>query len=142
MISQDQISQLKEYFARRPVDAVYLFGSQASGKATKLSDYDFGILFRQEINVQERFDERCRITGDLCGIMKAERVDTVDLQEAPIALRYAAVSPRKEVYVADNDRKVLFEADVLSRYFDYAYFIKQNTQYSLNSISQMKYGRN
>lgn len=142
MISQDQLIQLKDYFTDRPVDAVYLFGSQAMGKATKLSDYDFGLLFRQGIDASERFDERCRIIADLCGIVKAERVDTVDLQEAPIALQYSVISPRKEVYVADNDRKVLFEADVLSRYFDYAYFIKQNTQYSLNSISQMKYGRN
>lgn len=138
MINQNQLNQLKKYFAKEPVDAVYLFGSQASGRATKLSDYDIGVLFKSRVDQSKRFDLKLKIISELCGVLKAERVDVVDLEEAPIALQYSAIFPRKEIYVSDNDRKVLFEADILSRYFDYAYFIQQNTQYSLNSISKMR----
>jgi len=56
MITQGQLNQLKEYFSHQPVDVVYLFGSQATKKATKLSDYDIGVLFREGIDSSKRFD--------------------------------------------------------------------------------------
>lgn len=137
MINEEKMKKLREYFSTQPVDVVYLFGSQATGKATKLSDYDIGVLFKTEIDQSKRFDLRLEIISRVCGILKVERVDVVDLVQAPIPLRYSAISPRKEIFTADNSKRALFEAETLSKYFDYAYFIKQNTQYSLNSISQM-----
>lgn len=137
MIDKEKMKKLREYFSTQPVDVVYLFGSQATGKATKLSDYDIGVLFKTEIDQSKRFDLRLEMISKVCGILKVERVDVVDLIQTPIPLRYSAISPRKEIFTADNSKRALFEAETLSKYFDYAYFIKQNTQYSLNSISKM-----
>lgn len=137
MINEEKMKKLREYFSTQPVDVVYLFGSQATGKATKLSDYDIGVLFKTGIDQSKRFDLRLEMISRVCGILGVERADVVDLIQAPISLQYSAISPRKEIFTADNSKRALFEAETLSKYFDYAYFIKQNTQYSLNSISQM-----
>lgn len=137
MINQQKIKQLTDYFTTQPVDVVYLFGSQATGKATNLSDYDIGILFKSGINQSKRFDLKLEIISRLSGFLKGERVDVVDLEQAPLTLRYSAILPKKEIFTLNNSRRVLFEAETLSKFFDYEYFIKQNTKYSLKSISRM-----
>jgi len=137
MITKAKMNQLKKYFSKKPVDAVYLFGSQASEKATGLSDVDIGVLFKEEMSESKRFDLKLEMTSDLTRILEKERVDVVDLQKAPVAMRFSAVFPKKEIYIRNNKRRAVFEADTFSRYFDKAYFIKENTTNSLASIARM-----
>jgi len=35
---------------------IYVFGSQTTGEVKSLSDYDFAVLFDEEISRRERFD--------------------------------------------------------------------------------------
>lgn len=88
---------------------------------------------------QSEFDLRLEYMS-VVGLMAGfpDRVDVVDLGEASIALRYSAVSPKKEIVVINNKRRSLFEADTNSRYFDMQCFMKQNTLYSLSSIARMR----
>lgn len=137
MLTQEQLDQLKKYFAAQPVDVVYLFGSQATGKTNKLSDIDIGVLFKENLSDSTCFDLRVKMTADLSGISKTDQVDVVDLEKAPIALRYSAISPKKEILTVNNNRRAVFEAETNSYYFDYVYYIKQNTKNSLISIARM-----
>lgn len=137
MLTQAQKQKIKKYFAGQPVDLVYLFGSRAIGKANKLSDYDFAVLFKLGLSASKRFDLRLRFMGEVGKILKRDDVEVVDLEAAPLALRYSAIAPKQEIYVANNSRRVIFEAETTSRYFDEVYFIKQNTFYSLPSIARM-----
>ena len=137
MLTQKQLNQLKKYFTTQPVDVVYLFGSQATGKVTPLSDFDFAVLFKKNLSSSDCFDLRLKMTVDLGGILNVDQVDVVDLEKAPIVLKYSAVSPKKEIYTADNNRRVIFEAETNSHYFDYAYYLKENTKNSLLSIARM-----
>jgi len=137
MLTQDQLDQLKKYFATQPVEVVYLFGSQATGKTNKLSDIDIGVLFKENLSDSTCFDLRVKMTADLSGISKTDQVDVVNLEKAPIALRYSAISPKKEILTVNNNRRAVFEAETNSRYFDYSYYIKENTKNSLVSIARM-----
>lgn len=137
MIDPKKLNQIKNYFATQPVDVVYLCGSQAEGKATKFSDFDFGVLFKESLSPSKRYDLKLEMTTHLCGLLGVERVDVIDLMEAPIALKYSAISPKKEIVNFNNQRRVLFEAETTSRYFDEVYFIKQNTYTSLGSIAKI-----
>lgn len=125
MITQEQLNQLRKYFSTQPVDVVYLFGSQADGKATKLSDADIAVLFKEGIDKSKRFDLKLAIISKVCGVLKRERVDVVDLIDVPLALKYSAIKPRRELYTANNDRRVSFEATTCSYYFDYMYSLKK-----------------
>ena len=136
MLTKKQLDHVKKYFATQPVDVVYLFGSQATGKTNKFSDTDIGVLFKKSLTKSERFDLRMGMIDELIGLIK-QNVDVVDLQEAPIALKFSAVFPRKEILVRNNNRRAVFEAETNSLYYDYVYYIKENTKTSLISMSNM-----
>lgn len=40
---------LAKLFKKLPINLVYLYGSVAYGKSDKFSDYDFGILFSNQL---------------------------------------------------------------------------------------------
>ena len=44
----------RSILGKLPIEAVVLFGSQAEGRAGKLSDYDFGVVPSASINAEER----------------------------------------------------------------------------------------
>lgn len=143
MITLKQKEKIKEYFSHQPVDAVYLFGSQTNDKANKLSDIDFAVLFKPEINQSDRFDLRLEYMSKL-GVITGfpDQADVIDLELAPLPLKFSAIHPRHDIYISDKNRKVLFEAETMSGYFDYSYYMRQNTLISLASISKMQYSIN
>ena len=144
MITDAQRSMLAEYFSTQPVDAVYLFGSQATGTSRADSDLDLGVLFAAGIDRSRRFDLRLEFMSE-AGKMTGhpDQVDVVDLEHAPIPLRFAAIYPRQEVVVRDRNRRTLFEADTMTRYFDEVYYVRENTEVSLASFARggRKHGR-
>jgi len=123
MLNKKRLNQLKKYFADQPVDVVYLFGSQATQKATKLSDYDFGVLFKEGLNKSKRFDLKLEINADLCGILKAERVDVVDLGNAPLKFKYQVCFPKFVITNKNRDRLTKLEATTVKQYLDFRPFI-------------------
>lgn len=137
MLNKKQQNELKKYFITQPIEAVYLFGSQAKGKSTNLSDVDLAVLFKDGIGKSRRFNLRLEMICEAKRLLKNKRTDVIDLEEAPIPLQHAAVSMRKELVAYHSDKQILFEAKVNSRYFDQFYFIRQNTINSLASIARM-----
>lgn len=119
MISKDKINKLKEYFNTQPVDLVYLFGSQAIGKETNLSDFDFGILFKKGLPQGKCFDLRLEMITKLCGLLKAERVDVVDLGKAPLKFKYQAIFPKKVIVNNNEKRMIELEYHTVFKYLDF-----------------------
>ena len=138
-MSQAQKDQLADYFATQPVEVVYLFGSQTTGKTRVGSDIDVGVLFKKGVSQSDRFDLKLEFMNQVGRIADfPDNVDVVDLEQAAIALQYSALASREIILVNDRHRQVEFESKVMSRYFDEAYFIKQNTFYSLGSIARVE----
>ncbi len=137
MISDSQKHQLASYFAAQPVDAAYLFGSQATGKDTNLSDVDVAVLFAEGLNRKKRFDVRLSMMSDVGKISHFyDNADVIDLDNVPLALQYQAIAPRQELFVRNHTRQALFESRVMSTYFDYVYFIKTNTRIGLAAMAR------
>lgn len=138
MLSLGDKQKIKDYFAKQPnIEVVYLFGSQSDGKANSLSDIDLAVLFSESTTPNKRFDQKLTIMGELGSILKTNDIDLVDLNSAKIALRFSAIENRDIVFLRNNSARVLFEADTMSRYQDYKYYISENTKNSLASISVM-----
>lgn len=78
-MDQNTKAKLITYFAAQPVDVVYLFGSQATGKNNKMSDIDVAVLFAGGLTDSERFDLRLEYmsqVGHFTGFNdKAEVID-------------------------------------------------------------------
>ena len=97
----EEISKLKSYFSKQPVELVYLFGSMAKGLGKAYSDIDFAILFKKELSGQKRFDLKLKIIGDLCFILKTDSIDVVDLKDASPFLKFEAMKPRYEIFILE-----------------------------------------
>lgn len=136
MLTKTQKQKIKKYFARQPVDLVYLFGSQATGRIAPLSDFDFAVLFNKKVDKSERFDLKLKYMGDLGSILKTDKVEILDLNEAPLYFRYSAIAPRADLVVKSEAKRIDFEHKTMSEYFDRLYYLKRHTKYSLENIAE------
>ncbi|HUS60519.1 MAG TPA: nucleotidyltransferase domain-containing protein [Nevskiaceae bacterium] len=136
MLSLLQKKKIKNYFANQPVELVYLFGSQASGKTKPLSDYDLAVLFQKGLSPKRRFNLRLDYIGALGGILKSDRVEILDLNSAPPTFRYSALAPRQEIYVKNEKKRVEFEHKTMSDYFDRLFYLNRHTLNSLTTIAK------
>jgi len=93
----------------------YLFGSQVTGKTGPMSDYDFAIFLSRKPFFQFKY----RLKNNLLNILNTNQVDLIILNNAPIELKYNIINTGKIIYQKNSIAKVEFEADTLSRYFDY-----------------------
>jgi len=94
----------------------YLFGSQITGKTGPLSDYDFAIFLSRK---PSSFQFKYRLKNNLLNILNTNQADLIILNNAPIELKYNIINTGKIIYQKNSIAKVEFEADTLSRYFDY-----------------------
>ncbi|MBI5620550.1 nucleotidyltransferase domain-containing protein [Candidatus Gottesmanbacteria bacterium] len=118
MITNVQKQKLAAYFAAQPVDAVYLFGSQATGKDNSLSDVDIAVLFREGLDSRARSNKKIEMIGDVGSILKRNDVEILDLDQAPPVFRYQAIAPKNTIYSNNITRMVSFEMDAIQKYFD------------------------
>ena len=126
VLTQEQIGQIGEYCKEKPVEVVYLFGSQADGTARPDSDYDFGVLFDDKLSSGERFDLKLDLMDFFGGVTHAgNKVDVVDLNSAPIRFQYEAIKCRRDIFVRSRRVRDNFEYGTLVRYGDEMFFMKQ-----------------
>jgi len=99
--------KIKEISEKYGLKLLLIFGSQANGKANKLSDYDFGFISARRLG----YPERSNLAHNLSKLAQFPNVEEVDLKKAgPFLLKE----------VAKNNR-VLFEKDfAYNDFFSYA----------------------
>jgi len=117
--------RLIAYFAQEDeVLLAYLFGSRVAGKTGDLSDYDIAVLLRARQPQSFRYE----LASSLAQLLDADRVDLVILNDTSIELRYNVIATGKLLYMRDRVAKVEFEAETLSRYFDYLPILREQKQ--------------
>lgn len=96
-MESSQIEKLKEYFkSREDVAFAFLYGSQAKGNATRLSDVDIAVYFypqqRHPIEFEEEiyYNGENNIWGDLDAILKKE-VELLVLNRASSIVASSAI---------------------------------------------------
>ena len=106
---------LPQIFAKYPgIQAVYIFGSRATGVARETSDLDLAVVPRNHQVRQQRLD----ILADLARHGFCD-VDLVFLDTDDITLQYEAVRQNRLIYqTADFDRGALY-SKIVRQYFDF-----------------------
>ena len=107
----------------------YLFGSRASGKIGAISDYDIGIYLKQKIEFKEKYFMEVEIRN----LLNINSLDLVIMNEAPLALNYNIICG-KCLYAVNQNIRVEFEANLLSRFFDYLPILRKHNLDILSSI--------
>ncbi len=93
------------------VKFVILFGSQATGKAGPMSDYDFAVYY--EGNDRERYDFRKEILGEV-----PDKFDVHVLQDLPLYVQ-KEVLKGKVIYAKDMTFVYDCAYDIIKRFEDF-----------------------
>jgi hypothetical protein len=132
----EQSNKLADFFSnQRYVKLAYLYGSAAKGKAGKLSDVDIAVLFDDSLSKKERFKLQLELIGDIAALLKTDKVDLVDINEAPLSLKFEIIKANCPVFVRDRMLKINFEQEVMSRYLDRRYYEKRAASEYLKKVA-------
>ncbi len=120
-MKNDLINKLKAYFEdKSEVTAVYLFGSQATGKKDRSSDVDVGIL----LNTNDRsleVEKKNQHMVALANILKKE-IHPVILNSASEELMRQIFLKGKCILVKDPKKLSLFKMTMFTRIADFGYY--------------------
>lgn len=132
----EQCNTLKDFFSKqRHVKLAYLYGSAAKGKAGKLSDVDIAVLFDDSLSKKERFKLQLKLIGEIAALLKTDKVDLVDIDEAPLSLKFEIIKANCPVFVRNRMLKIDFEHEVMSRYLDRRYYEKRAASEYLKKVA-------
>lgn len=120
------LQQLKKLFKSYPeIKLVYFFGSRATKKASKLSDYDFAVYFACD-DREKIFDIRLDLIAELSKLLKTDNVDVLVLNETESPeMKYFIIKEGKLIYEVEP-YKVLVEPKILNEYFDFDFMLKKH----------------
>jgi predicted nucleotidyltransferase len=107
--------------AQSDVVLVYLFGSRADERAAPESDLDIALLTQPAMSPERRY----QLASELSAVLGEARVDLVVLNHAPVEFAYAILAASRRLFERDLATRVEFEAEVMSRYGDWVYTLRE-----------------
>lgn len=111
------LTELQEFFRnQRDIAAVYIFGSFGTEFEHQFSDIDLGVVFSTE---QVHFEDELRLAALLSQLLKRDDIDVINLNKAPINLRYRVVSEGVMIIEGNYEIHSDFLAQTYKRYLDY-----------------------
>ena len=131
MISQDDIKKRIIELAPDDIDLIVIFGSQARGTATEMSDLDIAIV-ASGLDRNERFDLRLRAISQFEG--PRQDVDVVLMQDINWSLKYRIARDGKVLYDRTGNEWAYFVESVLKYYPDYRIFEERFLEESLEGV--------
>lgn len=97
---------------------VYLFGSVNDGNMNALSDIDIAILFK-EMPKENIINLEFEVLEDISKHLKTEEIDLVNLNFAPLSIRYGVIKNKKILYYSDKQKVLDFEFEVIKSFLDF-----------------------
>lgn len=121
------ITELESIFKSLPaVKSVYIFGSRATGKVVKNSDYDFAVLFDSSLPKENRFDLKLKLMTKLSCALGTDAVDVVVLNDlSSLFFKYIIIKEGKLIYQKSDLSTAEFESRTLGLYFDFRPFMEE-----------------
>lgn len=122
---KEQIDKIKRLIENKPyIEFAYLFGSQARGQADEKSDWDIAVHFNKDprkLPAWTVFSLEAEISKE---IGQKAQVITLNGLESPV-LTFQIL--KDSILLVDNgpDKRIIFEAQALSKYHDYQYYLKR-----------------
>lgn len=120
------------------VVSVYLFGSQAEGRAHRESDVDLAVLLDRGTfpAARERFEARLLMSARFQAALGSRPVDLVVLNDAPPGLGRAIVSHGRRLFCSDVDADRAFVRDVQLKAADLDPFLRRTRRLKLEALAR------
>jgi len=122
----------------RGIVSVYLYGSEAAGRAHRESDVDVGVLLRYDVypDPRDRFEVRLRLASELGAALGGRAVDLVVLNDVPPPLGRRIVTTGRRLLCLDDERDHAFRRDVQLRAADLDPFLRWTRRQKLAAIAR------
>ena len=115
-----ELQKLAEVFKRYPqVQAVYVFGSQASGRAGPESDLDLAIIPTDRSVKEKKLD----ILAGLARLGYCD-VDLVFLEEDDLVLAYEAIRQNRLIYAAPGFDRGATYSRIVRKFLDFEPYLR------------------
>lgn len=122
-ISTDLKERLTRVFVRFPgIEAVYLFGSAATGRAGPESDLDLAVVPARGAAIPKLEIVTALVAAGY------DRVDLVSLDTDDVVLRFEAVRPNRLVYATAGFDHGQFFSRVVREYFDFEPYLRRQRE--------------
>lgn len=103
---------------RREIQAAYVFGSVAQGRARPDSDIDVAVLLGRRPSARRALGYRLKLAGDLGAALHRDDVQVVVLNDAPPLLAQRVLSLGTLVFERSRSARVRFQVQTAGRYDD------------------------
>lgn len=141
-LSSATYNRLSSYFKKRAeVIAVYLFGSQARGAVSSLSDIDLALLLSPSPAPESRLSYRyeAELLADLTSLLKTENIDLVVLNQASPLLQHRVLRDRQLLYCRNHVQRLRLEFRMLQEYLDLQPFYARQSRSLLQRIREGRF---
>jgi uncharacterized protein len=113
----------------RAIQAAYVFGSVATGRARPDSDIDVAVLVDERASPNGTLKVRLQLMADLGSALGRSDVEVVILNESPILLAHRVLSQGVLVYERSATQRVRFQVRTASRYLDLVPMLETQLRY-------------
>ena len=143
MVNMDEGESLTTHLGRAlaEIDWVrlgFLFGSRASGRARRNSDYDIAVLLDERRVAADRFETISTLAGRLGREVSSTKLDLVILNDAPILLRQRVLRDGTLIFERTAADRVRFATRTIRDYQD-SYI--RRAEFTRRRIARLKAGR-
>jgi predicted nucleotidyltransferase len=121
---------------RREIQAAYVFGSVAAGRARVDSDVDVAVLIDRHVQPAQMLKYRLKLMGDLGSALRRSDVEAVILNEAPLLLAHRILSKGKLVFERSASARVEFQVRIAGRYMDLVPMFETYIHYLKKSVRE------
>ncbi|MCI0421588.1 MAG: nucleotidyltransferase domain-containing protein [Acidobacteria bacterium] len=108
----------KQVFGKYPVILAYLYGSEARGEATTLSDIDIALVVKDRLPPAARLQLELALEVELASIHPGD-YDVRIINEAPLVVKAEVIQTGALLFAEADDARVDFEASTRHAYFDF-----------------------
>ena len=120
LVNASRYTCLKEIFSKYPIALAYLYGSQAAGRATPLSDTDIALVIASDdYDPRSRLDLELQVEEEIARVCKIDNLDLRVINEAPLMVRGEVVTNGILLFSQDEGFRVDYETSTRSEYFDF-----------------------
>ena len=138
---EEMIEKVSGFFGQYPeVKVAYVFGSQAKGTASKLSDVDIAVLLDEKLDSSRRFEMQLRLISDLTRLLSRDDVDVAVLNDASLVLAHQVLKYGQLIHCADEQARFRFTYETYRDYLDTEYLRRIQWEYLRRRIKEGRFG--
>jgi len=109
---------IKNIALKYRLELIYLFGSKATGRYSKLSDIDIAVLLNngEDFNLKNLLLD---LIFEFSKLFRSDKIDLVILNKASLAVQYNVISNGKILYELNIETRCNYETNLISLYLDF-----------------------